>query len=373
MILDMKIFRMRFHRGALAFGALGLGHNLLHAVFTFYYVKVFIDIFHIPERWFHIVQVIFMIWNALNDPLFGYCQDHCKLSIVKSRRHTILYGAPIFALSFLVPWFAWREYTQEDWLCAIHLLFALSFYDTMFTYVLLAGGCLVAEMSDNHEDRLRMIQYNNVATLIGTSIGIYICELLSQHLQDYTAFQITTIFIAVFAWLALTYTGLTAKTKYDISEMTVEKGDLGSSHHSESSSNTDGFTDRSTEYGILTLTWQILSNRNFLSFVVMNFLSEFHMNYSANFCTITTDILVPKEFLSVHSWSIYYTLTVALPKVRHTKPLQLSCYYNAFVKIIKYWGLVLRFVFKAVVQQYYCKPQDIQLLIYCTLSMSGLT
>lgn len=44
-------------------------------MFMFYYVKVFLNVFHINEYWFNVSQVLFMIWNAVNDPLFGYIQD----------------------------------------------------------------------------------------------------------------------------------------------------------------------------------------------------------------------------------------------------------------------------------------------------------
>ncbi len=51
-----------------------LGSTLMHTVFMFYYVRVFLGRFHIDTYWFQLTQILFMIWNALNDPLFGYMQ-----------------------------------------------------------------------------------------------------------------------------------------------------------------------------------------------------------------------------------------------------------------------------------------------------------
>lgn len=45
-------------------------------MFMFYYVKIYLNIFHVPQMWFNIAQTLFMFWNAVNDPLFGYMQVH---------------------------------------------------------------------------------------------------------------------------------------------------------------------------------------------------------------------------------------------------------------------------------------------------------
>lgn len=50
------------------------GMTVLQTVFMFYYVKVFLNIFKINEIWFDIAQLLFMVWNSVNDPLFGYLQ-----------------------------------------------------------------------------------------------------------------------------------------------------------------------------------------------------------------------------------------------------------------------------------------------------------
>lgn len=66
--------RLRNQHGNLALfcGQLALG--LMQTTFMFYYVKVFLNVFHVNEYWFNVAQVLFMIWNAINDPLFGYIQ-----------------------------------------------------------------------------------------------------------------------------------------------------------------------------------------------------------------------------------------------------------------------------------------------------------
>lgn len=57
----------------------------MQTMFMFYYVKVFLNVFHVNTYWFNLAQVLFMVWNAVNDPLFGYLQDVGGGSFMKQR------------------------------------------------------------------------------------------------------------------------------------------------------------------------------------------------------------------------------------------------------------------------------------------------
>ncbi|KHJ79314.1 hypothetical protein OESDEN_21041 [Oesophagostomum dentatum] len=57
---------------AIACGQFAL--SIMQVMFMFYYVKIYLNIFHVPQMWFNIAQTLFMFWNAINDPLFGYMQ-----------------------------------------------------------------------------------------------------------------------------------------------------------------------------------------------------------------------------------------------------------------------------------------------------------
>lgn len=103
-----------------------------------------------------------MVWNAVNDPLFGYLQDNSRVPCCSQRRLSILYGAPLYSLAFLIAWFPWRTYTPGDWMSGLHLMVALCAFDGMLTFVLLAQCALFAEISSHHQSRLRLVKYNQV-------------------------------------------------------------------------------------------------------------------------------------------------------------------------------------------------------------------
>lgn len=219
-----NLLNFRLNHAALAYAMTTLGAAMINNIFSFYYVKLFINKYKTSETAFHQSQVrmpflycytvtgcwskthepfqnqmskywehvqravvhhrpfhpsalllsaclisaqlVFMVWNAVNDPLFGYLQDTSKMRCCSQRRLSILYGAPLYSLTFLLPWFPWRSYYPGDWLSGLHLMVALCAFDGLLTFVLLAQCALFAEISSNHQNRLRLVQYSQVPVQI---------------------------------------------------------------------------------------------------------------------------------------------------------------------------------------------------------------
>ncbi|XP_007498310.1 transmembrane protein 180 isoform X2 [Monodelphis domestica] len=233
-----------------------------------------------------------MIWNTFNDPLFGYIQDNSKASYCSGRQTAILYGAPFYALAFLLPWFPWKQYHEGDWLSGLHLVVSLCAFDGMLTFVQLAQCALFAEISTRHESRLQLIKYNQVASLVG-STSILFCGLISDNMENLPYFQAFSIVIAVLATACLFYTGIYSMSHYEL------KRSPGESTDSESESE---FSWSS----VILLTKQILTQKNFLLFLSMNFFQVFHLTIFNNFMMIFADNLIPKDAFSSSMRSIMY-------------------------------------------------------------------
>jgi len=77
-VTKMLKFRQRlnycFDKQALIVASAALACSILHTLFNFYYLKVFLNFYHLDAFWLNLAQILFMIWNALNDPIFGYIQ-----------------------------------------------------------------------------------------------------------------------------------------------------------------------------------------------------------------------------------------------------------------------------------------------------------
>ncbi|XP_044513384.1 transmembrane protein 180-like [Gracilinanus agilis] len=283
---------VRIHANALAYSMTTLGSGMLSTVFNFYYMQLFLKQYKISEAAFHQSQVIFMIWNAFNDPLFGYIQDNSKASYCSGRQTAILYGAPFYALAFLLPWFPWKQYHEGDWLSGLHLVVSLCAFDGMLTFVQLAQCALFAEISTRHESRLQLIKYNQVASLVG-STSILFCGLISDNMENLPYFQAFSIVIAVLATACLFYTGIYSMSHYEL------KRSPGESTDSESESELSWSS-------VILLTKQILTQKNFLLFLSMNFFQVFHLTFFNNFMMIFADNLIPKDAFSSSMRSIMY-------------------------------------------------------------------
>ncbi|XP_069761703.1 transmembrane protein 180-like isoform X2 [Narcine bancroftii] len=296
----MKMNFLGIHQNAFTYSLTTLGASLMNNLFSFYYVKLFLNQYRISERDFHQAQVVFMIWNALNDPLFGYLQDNSQLPCCSKRRLSILYGAPFYAITFLLPWFPWRGYQEGDWLCGLHLIVALCAFDGMLTFVLLAQCSLFAEISTRHDNRLRLIKYNQMASLVGSS-GVLFCGLVSTNMENFFNFQLFMMVTAVTAFTCMHYTGLHSVSQYEQGE----KSARDKAQHEADLSWTS----------IFNLTKQIVTQRDFLLFVMMNFLQVFHLAFLNNFMLIFADHLIPPDVLPSFVKSIMYGAGFIFPQL----------------------------------------------------------
>ncbi|XP_058509935.1 transmembrane protein 180-like isoform X2 [Solea solea] len=265
-----------------------------------------------------------MVWNAFNDPLFGYLQDNSKVPCCSQRRLSILYGAPFYSLAFLIAWFPWRTYTPGDWMSGLHLMVALCAFDGMLTFVLLAQCALFAEISSNHYNRLRLIKYSQVASLIGSS-SVLFCGVLSNNMEDFGSFQAFTVLIAVLSCVCMLYTGFHSDSRYD------NRG---------SDSDDSGCVDETSHQSVLsfsmlrTLIWQILTNRDFQLFVLMNFFQVFMLSFFNNFTMIFAEHLIPPNVLPSLAKSIMYGAGFICPQL-----LVLSC--QSLLHSLGYYKIIL--------------------------------
>ncbi|XP_015242522.1 PREDICTED: transmembrane protein 180 [Cyprinodon variegatus] len=320
------------NHAAFAYAMTTLGSAMINNIFSFYYVKLFLNKYNISEVAFHQSQVVYMVWNAVNDPLFGYLQDNSRVPCCSQRRLSILYGAPLYSLAFLIAWFPWRSYSPDDWMNGLHLTVALCAFDGMLTFVLLAQCALFAEISSQHQNRLRLIKYSQVASLIGSS-SVLFCGMVSTNMENFSAFQSFTVLIAIISCICMMYTGMHSESRFDYGKI--------------SESDVQGCADQAAHkpacsFSMLkTQTWQILTNRDFQLFVTMNFFQVFMLAFLNNFTMIFTEHLIPPDALPSLAKSFMYGAGFILPQL-----LVLSG--QSLLQSLGYYRIILyTFIFEA--------------------------
>ena len=95
---------------------------------TYYYVTYL----GLSSSWASFAWILFGIWNAINDPIFGFITDHTHSKLGR-RIPFIRYGAPLIAAAFILTWFPW-DAASQGWLMA-QMLICLFLFDTLYTAI----------------------------------------------------------------------------------------------------------------------------------------------------------------------------------------------------------------------------------------------
>ena len=145
-----------------------------------------------------IAWMIFMVWNAINDPLLGYIQDKTKTSLGR-RVPYLRYGAPIYGILFIMLWFPLVDISNEMALFGYYLLM-LFLFDTIFTSVGIITYILPAEMTVSSTERGSLMVYATVIGLFGYLITFIVPMLfLTGDESSYIdpAFLISMVIIGI--------------------------------------------------------------------------------------------------------------------------------------------------------------------------------
>ena len=72
---EMLGSKTEFHKTALAYGLIGFSIAITHNVFIFYFLALFLRVHGLRSDYFYLGQSLFLIWNSLNDAVFGWMLD----------------------------------------------------------------------------------------------------------------------------------------------------------------------------------------------------------------------------------------------------------------------------------------------------------
>uniref|UniRef100_A0A1I7W0F3 Transmembrane protein 180-like n=1 Tax=Loa loa TaxID=7209 RepID=A0A1I7W0F3_LOALO len=248
-------------------------------------------------------QMLFAIWNAINDPLFGYVQDvsttwfHCRTKVISML-------GPCLAVSFLILWFPWSSMdgSSSSYIVGCHLLFGLFFYDAFYSCVSVAWSALFAETTCNKSERISALKFSQFAILLSVNI-VPITEKLTSGLNDFRIFQYISIVIAVLAVLCFKVTG---SLRYQ-NKLVYE--DLSSSPTL--------LQDKEKFLSAFKITKQILTRCDFRTITTTYFLHTCRSTAHLNFATIATEMLIPEQLMVKGSWkmSLFYAACTLTPQL----------------------------------------------------------
>jgi GPH family glycoside/pentoside/hexuronide:cation symporter len=121
-----------------------------------------------------LVILIGRVWDAVDDPLFGFLTDRTR-SRWGRRRVFLLFGAIPFGLTFAMLWF--RPPTQSPILLTAYFTVAYILYDTFYTMITMPYFALTPELTQDYDERTSLTMYRMAFSITG-SLTAFIVPLL---------------------------------------------------------------------------------------------------------------------------------------------------------------------------------------------------
>jgi Na+/melibiose symporter-like transporter len=172
-----------------------------------YYVEAFRMRFEVTATSFVWSQVIFGLWNALNDPLFGWLSDSIAwegTTVVTRRGVAIAAGGVVWSGTFLVVWWPWGPGSSV--LEAAHMAVSLCAYDAALTWVEVNHGAALAELTLDQGDRARANAWSGVCAALGACAS-WAAHLVWRDPAGLQAFRLVCFGAAAVAAIAFVLSG----------------------------------------------------------------------------------------------------------------------------------------------------------------------
>lgn len=162
----------------------------------------FVNYFGMDPGWSAICWLLFGIWNAVNDPLFGYLSDRTNTKIGR-RIPYIRYGSLLIAAVFSLSWGVFFD-TGSDVQMFVQMLSALFFFDLLYTAIATSLYVMPYEMAVTNAARSKILFVKVIFGLLALSVPLVLLAELENILnQSLRTFQLLMTVIGVSAGLVL--------------------------------------------------------------------------------------------------------------------------------------------------------------------------
>jgi GPH family glycoside/pentoside/hexuronide:cation symporter len=165
----------------LGWGVAAMGTSLISGVYGGLLTIFYQDYLGLSAKWIGIAATVYALWNAFNDPLFGYITDSTRGK--RGRRIPYMrFTAPFLALTFILVWIAPPQAGQSGlfwWMLVTMLL-----YDTCYTIIGLVYSALLPEVTESDAQRNGLQISSSLFAMVGTVLGFLIPDLVRPKAGD---------------------------------------------------------------------------------------------------------------------------------------------------------------------------------------------
>ncbi len=200
-------------------GVAALGTSVISGTYGALLTIFYQDYLGLQARWIGLASLIYAIWNAINDPLFGYITDRTRTK--HGRRIPYMrFTAPFLALTFSLVWLAPRGVGSQAlfwWMLVTMLL-----YDTAYTIIGLVYSALLPEVTESDAERNGLQISSSLFGLLGTLLGFVIPDFFRPKAGSEVTFlplQVAMIVVGIVAMLLIIATTLKVKERPEFTQV----------------------------------------------------------------------------------------------------------------------------------------------------------
>ncbi|XP_046575539.1 transmembrane protein 180-like [Haliotis rubra] len=303
----------------ICYGSMAFFMAILHNIFLLYHVDMFVSVYKIDKYSFWVGEGVFLVWNSLNDPLFGWLSDRKYLNnsgktsqyeIVMRRFNALQINGPLFAISFIAFWIPWAY----PWL---QFVVCLCLYDGFLTMLDLHHSALLADLSVSADIRTSLNFKCSVFSAMG-SASVFMSYAFWNK-DDLSSFRSFCCVLAVVSFVGFLLSSSLLKKYY------IKKHKEGEEYISKESKDLDLPQGAPTKSFIS----QLLSQKNFLWFAAMNLIQVFHCHFNSNFFPLFLENLLG-DAISPSTGSFLIGISFVAPHINNLYFLQLCRRFGVY-------------------------------------------
>lgn len=167
------------------YGIGDLGNALVNSAIQFFLMKFYTDGALVAPALAGNALLIGKIWDAVNDPLFGWITDRSKSRLGK-RRVFMIFGAIPLAIAIALLWFV---PTQDRIWTFVWIALTFILFDTVWTLTNVPYYALTSELTDDYDERSSLTTYRMAmavpAYLVGAALTPAIVGLFALQRTGY--------------------------------------------------------------------------------------------------------------------------------------------------------------------------------------------
>jgi len=179
---------------SLADASVAILQSLVAAGALTYY---FVNIRGLSTSYTGTVWLLFGLWNAVNDPLFGYISDRTRSKLGR-RIPYIRYGAPVFILSFILFWLDVPGVNSQVGLF-LQMLLVLFVFDTLYTAIATSLYIMPYEVAISNRARSSIFIWKIVFMVFTIVVPVAIEATIKPEVGDLAGISYFRWFMALFA------------------------------------------------------------------------------------------------------------------------------------------------------------------------------